>query len=45
MIIERQSADFGRQSRAQIENMLDPLKDRLTEFERGLQEAHQQSTD
>src|ERR1700730_11732156 len=44
-IIERQSDDFGRQSRAQIENLLDPLKDRLREFESGLQEAHRQSTD
>src|ERR1700736_3995526 len=44
-IIERQSDDFGRQSRAQIENLLDPLKDRLREFESGLQEAHRQSAD
>jgi DNA recombination protein RmuC len=44
-IIEQQNDDFGRQSREQIENLLHPLEDRLTEFERGLRAAHQESTD
>src|SRR6266478_158820 len=44
-IIEQQNDDFGRQSREQIENLLNPLADRLTEFEKGLREAHQESTE
>jgi DNA recombination protein RmuC len=44
-IIEQQNDDFGRQSREQIENLLNPLADRLTEFESGLRAAHQESTE
>jgi DNA recombination protein RmuC len=44
-IIEQQNDDFGRQSREQIEHLLNPLADRLTEFERGLKAAHQESTE
>jgi DNA recombination protein RmuC len=44
-IVEQQNDDFGRQSREQIENLLNPLEDKLTEFERGLRAAHQESTE
>src|SRR5439155_12524106 len=44
-IIEQQNDDFGRQSREQIEQLLNPLADRLTEFESGLRAAHQESTE
>ncbi len=44
-IIEQQNDDFGRQSREQIEHLLNPLADRLTEFESGLRAAHQESTE
>jgi DNA recombination protein RmuC len=44
-IIERNSTDLGRENREQLEGLLNPLRDRLSEFESGLQEAHRQSTD
>jgi DNA recombination protein RmuC len=44
-IIEQQNDDFSRQSREQIENLLNPLEDKLTEFESGLKAAHQESTE
>lgn len=44
-IVEQQNDDFGRQSREQIEHLLNPLADRLMEFERGLKAAHQESTE
>jgi DNA recombination protein RmuC len=44
-IIEQQNDDFSRQSREQIENLLNPLADKLTEFESGLRAAHQESTE
>ena len=44
-IIEQQNDDFGRQSREQIEQLLNPLADRLTEFESGLRAAHQERTE
>src|SRR6266478_7585057 len=44
-IVEQQNDDFGRQSREQIEHLLNPLADRLTEFETGLRAAHQESTE
>src|SRR5262249_53030417 len=43
-IIEQQNDDFSRQSREQIENLLNPLEDKLAEFARGLKEAHQESS-
>src|SRR5262249_24682685 len=44
-IIEQQNDDFSRQSREQIEHLLNPLEDKLAEFERGLRAAHQESTE
>src|SRR5215472_10916606 len=42
-IIEQQNDDFSRQSREKIKNMLNPLADKLAEFESGLRAAHQES--
>src|SRR5262249_37503394 len=44
-VIEKQKDDFRRHGREPIEHLLKPLEDKLTEFERGLRAAHQESTE
>ena len=43
-VIRQHSEDFKKQNREQIDNLLNPLKVKLTEFQQGLQNSHHESS-
>ncbi|MFK7971429.1 MAG: DNA recombination protein RmuC [Bacteroidia bacterium] len=43
-IMQRNSAEFSQQHRTQLDGLLEPLKERLTAFEKQVQESYQQES-